>query len=312
MLDKIKGVLFGVAIGDALGVPVEFEDRHYLKENPVNGFIGYGTHNQPPGTFSDDASLTFCLAEVLTGDFNLNAIANNFVKWAYENYWTSNGKVFDIGISTRKALDKITKGIEPELAGGNTEYDNGNGALMRISPLIFYIFDKPADERFKIVQKVVSITHRHIQSVISCFYYLEFMLQLLQGKEKFEIYENLKSDIPNYLNEAGMKGINLKFLDPLLKYDIYNFPEEQIESDGFVVHTLEASVWCFLNTKNYSQAVIKAVNLGDDTDTTGAVVGGLAGLQYGYANIPAKWVEKISRAKDIEDLAERMGNNIHE
>lgn len=138
-LKQIKSALLGVAVGDALGVPVEFKSRQEISQNPVTTMIGYGTHNQPPGTWSDDSSLTFCLAEALTNDFCLDEIGQNFVKWYNENYWTPNGEVFDIGGTTKQAILRIAKGENPELAGSSKETDNGNGSLMRILPLLFYL-----------------------------------------------------------------------------------------------------------------------------------------------------------------------------
>jgi hypothetical protein len=148
LLYQIKSALFGVALGDALGVPVEFNSRETLRKKPVTDMVGYSTYNLPPGTWSDDSSLTFCLAEALTEGFDLNTIGRNFVRWAHENYWTPRGHVFDIGIATQKAIYKLSKGEEPELAGGIEDRDNGNGSLMRILPLLFYILDKEIYERF--------------------------------------------------------------------------------------------------------------------------------------------------------------------
>lgn len=154
--NKIKSVLFGVAIGDALGVPVEFINRKTIYRNPITEMIGYGTYNLPAGTWSDDSSLTFCLAEALTKDFDLQLIGNNFVKWAYENYWTPRGHVFDIGMATQKAIDRLAKGVRPDLAGGFDVSSNGNGSLMRISPLLFYLLDKPVNERFEITKYLLN------------------------------------------------------------------------------------------------------------------------------------------------------------
>ena len=303
-------MLFGVAVGDALGVPVEFKSRRAVRKNPVTDMIGYGTYNLPPGTFSDDSSLTFCLAEALTADFDLNTIGQNFVKWLYNNYWTARGNVFDVGGATRKAVDRLAKGERPELAGGTGVSSNGNGSLMRISPLLFYLLDKPINERYQITRQVSSITHGHIRSVIACFYYLEFALQLFDQKDKFEIYHNLKTEIPACLNSLSIPSEEVAFFDRLLKQNIYELPEDSIFSSGYVLHTLEASVWCLLNTGNYKDAVIKAVNLGEDTDTTGAVTGALAGLHFGLDNIPANWIKQLARQADIADLAERMGKKL--
>jgi len=307
---EIKSALFGVAVGDALGVPVEFNSRQTISKNPVTDMIGYGTYDLPAGTWSDDSSLTFCLTEALTQDFDLNVIGQNFVKWKHENYWTPHGHVFDIGIATSQAISRLAKGAKPELAGGFDETDNGNGSLMRILPLLFYLLDKPINERYDITKKVSSITHGHIRSVIACFYYLEFALQLFSGKDKFETYKDLQTEITNYLTSHSINSTEIALFDRLLKDDIYKLAEEEIQSSGYVLHTLEASIWCLLTTKNYKEAVLKAVNLGSDTDTTGAVTGGLAGLLYGLDKIPKNWLQRIARHEDIENLAERLSDKL--
>ncbi len=308
--DKIKSVLFGVAVGDALGVPVEFKSREDIRKKPVTDMIGYGTYNLPPGTFSDDSSLTFCLAEALTNGFELNVIGQNFVKWCYKNYWTPRGNVFDIGIATQQAIDRLAKGVRPDLAGGFDVSSNGNGSLMRISPLLFYLLDKPINERYEITKQVSSLTHGHIRSVIACFYYLEFARQLFVQKDKFEIYKNLQTEITNHITSISINPAEIALFDRLLKQKIHELKEEKIFSSGYVLYTLEASIWCLLTTDNYKDAVLKAVNLGGDTDTTGAVTGGLAGLLYGIDSIPSHWVKQIARHDDIEELAERLGDKL--
>lgn len=306
--DKIKSVLFGVAVGDALGVPVEFNNRQTIRKNPVTDMTGYGTYNLPPGTWSDDSSLTFCLAEALTQDFDLNVIGQNFVKWCYNNYWTPRGNVFDIGIATSQAISRLAKGERPDLAGGFEVSSNGNGSLMRISPLLFYLLDKPINERYEITKQVSSITHGHLRSVIACFYYLEFARQLFAQKDKFEIYKNLQTEITNQLTSLSINPTEIALFDRLLKQNIYELKEENIFSSGYVLHTLEASIWSLLTTDNYKDTVLKAVNLGEDTDTTGAVTGGLAGLLYGTDNIPSNWIKQIARHKDIEELTDRLND----
>lgn len=306
--DVVRSVLFGVAVGDALGVPVEFNSREVISKNPVTDMFGYGTYNLPPGTWSDDSSLTFCLAETLIQGFGLNLIGQNFVKWVYENFWTSRGFVFGIGITTQQAVTRLAKGEQPALAGGADESSNGNGSLMRILPLLFYLYDKPIDERYIITKQVSSITHGHIRSVIACFYYLEFARQVFEGKDKFEIYRNLQSQISDYLRSLLISPKEIALFDRLLKNDIDKVPEKEIYSSGYVLHTLESSIWCLLTTDNYEEAVLKAVNLGEDTDTTGAVTGGLAGLLYGVDSIPKKWLQQLARYDDIENLAERLAD----
>jgi ADP-ribosyl-[dinitrogen reductase] hydrolase len=301
-----KDILLGTAIGDALGVPVEFMSRQAVLQNPVTGMVGYGTHNKPAGTFSDDSSLAFCLAEALTTEFSLKKIAASFIAWMNSGYWTAHGDVFDIGIATSQAIRRLERGTRPDLAGGLEVSDNGNGSLMRILPLLVYIKHKPIEERYTITKQVSSITHGHIRSVIACFYYLEFARQIAEGKEKFTAYANLKEEVNNYLHSIEINREEINLFRRILEENIYELPEESIFSTGYVLHTLEASIWCILTTDNFKEAVLKAVNLGLDTDTTGAVTGGLAGLLYGFEAIPENWVTQLARKADIENLAERI------
>lgn len=305
----IKSALFGVAVGDALGVPVEFKSRDEISRHPVTGMTGYGTYDLPPGTWSDDSSLTFCLAEALTRGFDINAIGQNFVRWHREAFWTAQGEVFDVGNATRVAIDRLSRGMQADKAGSTDEKSNGNGSLMRILPLLFQMLDKPLNERFEITRQVSSITHGHIRSVIACFYYLEFARQILEGKDKAEIYMDVQTVISGHLSALLIDPAEVVKFDRLLKDDISLLPEEKIESRGYVIHTLEAAVWCLLTTGSYSEAVLRAVNLGEDTDTTAAVTGGLAGLLYGYDEIPEGWTAQIARKDDILDLADRLAEN---
>lgn len=301
-----KDILFGVAIGDALGVPVEFNSRDTIATNPVTDMRSFGTHSQPAGTFSDDSSMTFCLAEALTKPFSVQTIATNFIRWLNEAYWTAGGDVFDVGIATHGAIKQLEKGCKPELAGGTNISQNGNGSLMRILPLLMYIKEKPVSERYELTKLVSSMTHGHIRSVIACFYYLEFARYLLEGLDKFKAYERLKTEIPAFLQNISINPEEIKLFQRLLEEDIADLTMKEIHSSGYVLYTLEASIWCLLTTDNYADATLKAVNLGSDTDTTGAVTGGLAGLLYGWESIPDNWMEVLVRKEDIRELAVRL------
>lgn len=304
--DWYKDILLGVAVGDALGVPVEFRDREEVALDPVTEMRGYGTHEKPPGTFSDDSSLTFCLAEALTRPFQLDDLAESFIHWLDRGYWTADGHVFDVGIATSSAIRKLKNGVEPELAGGHTVEDNGNGSLMRILPLLTLTKDLPEDSRFDLVRKVSSITHRHTRSVMACYYYLEFALGILRGEDKFNVYKRLQLELKRFWLAKGIDAIEIRHFDRLLNEQIAILKDKEIRSSGYVMHTLEASIWCILTTECYAEATLKAVNLGLDTDTTAAVTGGLAAVLYGYKSIPAEWLAVLTRAGDIEDLAGRL------
>lgn len=291
-----------------MGVPVEFEERSQRVKNPVTDMMGFGTYNMPPGTWSDDSALTFCLAEGIAGGFDLQRIANNFISWLYENYWTATGVVFDVGIATREAINRLLKGCRPDLAGGFDESSNGNGSLMRILPLVLYIKDMSIEKRYEITKQVSSLTHGHIRAVIACFYYLEFTRKLIMGIDKFTIYHTLQREISAFLTLRSINPEEVSLFNRLLLDNIFQVEAKKIHSTGYVLHTLEASIWCLLTTDNYKDAVLKAVNLGLDTDTTGAVTGGLAGLLYGVDKIPVNWIKEVKRLPDILDLAQRMRN----
>ncbi len=315
--DRVHAALFGLAVGDALGVPVEFKDRDYLKRFPVTDMQEYGTHGQPKGTWSDDSSLTFCLAESLCKKYDINDMAKKFVEWRNEEIWTPHGKVFDIGISTNQAIHSIATGTKPMLAGGDSEMDNGNGSLMRILPLIFYIKDLKIEKRFDIIKDVSSITHAHIRSILACFIYLEYALNLLKGKTKWVAYKEMQIEVNYFLNNNPICSQNeMDKFHKILENQVgiyelqalYKYEENDINSGGYVLDSLEASLWCILTSEKYEETVLKAVNLGSDTDTTAAIAGGLAGLLYGYDAIPGNWINVLSRREDVTELCDQLSN----
>ena len=300
-----KGLLFGIAIGDALGVPVEFMSRKHLQANPVIGMREYGTHHQPAGTWSDDSAMSFLLVEQLIEGYDIERLGKKFCQWYQYNYWTPHGEIFDIGVATRNALDKVAKGISALESGECDDYSNGNGSLMRILPLAIYLQDKPIDQRFCITKEVSGITHSHIRSVIGCFFAVEFVIQLLKSKDKCDAYYEAQNIVRDYLHLIDIKSTEIELYNRILFDDISRIPEQDIYASGYVLHTLEASLWAFLTTDNFKEAVLKAVNLGNDADTIGAITGGMAGLFYGVEQIPEEWINQLVRTKDIENLGMR-------
>jgi ADP-ribosyl-[dinitrogen reductase] hydrolase len=306
MQNYITDILLGVAVGDAIGVPAEFRSREHLSVRPMTDIMGHGSHNQPAGTWSDDTSLTLALADALCEDFDLQRIADNFVAWKFGNKFTARGEVFDIGITTRNSIYNLRQGVSPTLAGADDETQNGNGSLMRILPLLAYIKDKPMSERFEITKEVSSITHGHIRAAMACFYYLEFARKLLEQKDKFQIYKELQTEVKDFFQKKNLSAKEIDCFRRLLEQDIADFPDTMIHSSGYVIHSLEASIWCLLTTINYKDAILDAVNLGEDTDTTAAITGGLAGLLYGADSIPQHWLLMLARREYIEDLGEKL------
>lgn len=267
MVYKLKDAIYGLAVVDALGVPFEFKERNSFE---CTDMIGYGTHNQPEGTWSDDTSMTLatCMSIKNKGCVDLTDIRSQFEKWLLDNAYTPFNEVFDCGNTCYCAIQ--------DKCGQTDEWSNGNGSLMRIIPLAFIkeISDKT-------IEDVSSITHAHNISKDICVKYIHIAKDLLDGI-------NLK--------DAIKKETSNEFFDELSECN-----EENIISGSFVVDSFKASLWCLLKTDNYKDCVLKAVNLGYDTDTTAAIAGGLAGIIYGYDNIPKDWIEKLQRKDLIEE-----------
>ncbi|MET3881077.1 ADP-ribosylglycohydrolase family protein [Chitinophaga sp. OAE865] len=307
MQQQITGAFYGIAIGDALGVPVEFKTRSYLSENPITTFTGYGCWNQPPGTFSDDSSLTFCTAESLITGYNLQNMADTFVRWSLEGYWGAHNEVFDIGHTTRRALQRCATGTSPLVSGGFEEFENGNGSLMRMMPLAFFLINEnDIHARYQLTREVSGITHQHFRSVLGCFIYVEFLRALLSIKNPRDAYLQMQRSVNAYLGTQPFNPAEIKLYERVLQQNIAEIPEQQIISSGYVIHTLESALWCLLNTSGYRDCVLAAVNLGGDTDTTGAVAGAAAGLHYGFDQLPAQWIGQVVKSAEIGHLANRF------
>ncbi|MUV37637.1 Thiamine phosphate synthase [Lentibacillus sp. JNUCC-1] len=312
MADHILNGIMGLTVADALGVPVEFESRESLDRDPVVGFRAYGTYNQPAGTWSDDTSLTLCLADSLSKGVNYDLAMKNFASWYNDGAYTPFGIAFDIGISTREAIARYENGTPPLECGGASEYDNGNGSLMRILPILFYLeatygkdFMK-TDGAFNIIHHISALTHAHPRSQIACGIYIAIASKLKEA-----------SDVPTAVSEGIRQARSYyqkqaRFADELTHFNrleedrFAEQPRQAIKSSGYVVDTLEAAVWCLLQTDSYQACVLKAVNLGEDTDTVAAVAGGLAGLYYGYENIPQEWLESLVEQAYVESFCHQL------
>ncbi|MBQ6401794.1 MAG: ADP-ribosylglycohydrolase family protein [Firmicutes bacterium] len=271
MEKKYRDAIFGLAIGDALGVPYEFKSRGAFT---CAGMTGFGTHKQPAGTWSDDTSMTIATAKSLRdneGAVDIGDIRHNFQMWVNEEGFNCNGYLFDIGNATSTALSTGH--------GCRDENSNGNGSLMRILPLAFT--DCTDDE----IREVSAITHGHEISMEACVIYVHVARRLLDGEPIGDILPTL---------QYGKPFGRLCRLDQLT--------EDEIRSGGYVVDTLEASLWVLAHSHDFREAVLAAVNLGGDTDTTGAVCGGLAGIAFGLeSDFAGECMEQLRGKELIEE-----------
>ncbi|MBR3622492.1 MAG: ADP-ribosylglycohydrolase family protein [Selenomonadaceae bacterium] len=309
--NNVKSLIIGHAVGDALGVPVEFTSRDKLKSHPVTSMMGYGTYSVPAGAWSDDTSMTLCLLESLgrLGRVDYNDIMQNFLKWMRNSEFTPTDQIFDIGITTREALFNYEDGITPLSCGGEDEHSNGNGSLMRIAPIALYLYAKSGnsltEEDLNVTHNISKLTHAHPRSQMGCGIYVFVAAEILAGKNLNEAIKAGVEKAHNFYNSQAEFAVELDIYRRIWNIDKFaSLKDYHIKSTGYVVYSLEAALWCLLTTDNYAECVLKAVNLGDDTDTIGAIAGGLAGLYYGIGDIPVDWRKSLIRYEVLEKMCE--------
>ena len=304
-LEQIKAVMIGHAIGDALGVPVEFCDREELIDNPVIDMRGYGTYPVPAGSWSDDTSMSIAALDSLAnGTLNPNEIMDNFVEWVEEGKYTPTGTSFDIGRTCLQAIRTYLISNNTSECGQVGEYSNGNGSLMRIHPFALFAIAKgmTLGKSLDIVREGSVLTHAHLRSIYGCGIYSMVLWDILRGADK--------SQIPSAIENAavlfdGMYPEESDHYEWAFYKKLATKTEDEISGSGYVVNTLEAALWCLLTTNSYKECVLKAVNLGEDTDTVAAIAGGLAGALYGYDSIPQEWKDTLIKREYLESLCEK-------
>jgi len=312
MKNNVLSGIMGSSVADALGVPVEFESRETLRENPVIDMRSYGTHNQVAGTWSDDTSMTLCLIDSLSKGLDYDDIMTKFRKWINKGDYAAHGHIFDVGNVTRRALFRFERGTTPLGCGGISDNDNGNGSLMRIMPILFYLQSiygtkiTEYNKAMEIIHNVSSLTHAHKRSLIACGIYISVASMLTVDKDLESAVERGIYNAVEYYKKHDEFVNELAYYKRLSNNTFSEIPLKNIKSSGYVVDTLEAAIWCLLNTKNYKDCVLMAVNLGQDTDTVAAVAGGLAGIYYGYESIPEEWLSVIVKRDYIKGLCNKF------
>ena len=304
ILYKIRSVILGHAVADALGVPVEFSSRAELDTAPVTKMEGFGTYNMPVGSWSDDTSMTLCaLDSIGKGYIDHVEIMENFCRWFYTNEYTPTGKCFDIGGACMQAIEKYKAfGLPPHMCGGEGEHSCGNGSLMRILPFaLFCEYGEYSGNWLDIIHLGSSLTHRHERCKVGCGIYSIIIRKLLCRPDQDSVYAGLKRASSVYEGNSELDKYK-RIFEP----SFADLPVDEIKSSGYVVDTLEAALWCLLTADSYKECVLKAVNLGEDTDTVAAVAGGLAGALYGLDAIPTEWLDTLIKREYIEELCEKF------
>ena len=262
-LQIVRSVMLGHAIADAMGVPVEFSDRSDRRRDPVTGYRGYGAHDVPAGTWSDDTSMALATLDSLAHGLDYTDMMERFCDWKLHAAYTATGVVFDMGITTSKELSQFKQGVPALSCGLSGEYDNGNGSLMRIIPAALYCkyacADLSLDERLAIIHNVSALTHSHPRSQMGCGIYALILMELCDGRGIAGIQTGIDRAKRYYeANPVFSKelGSYARILNCLSIMDFARMPEDEIKSGGYVVSTLEAALWCVLNTNNYRDCVL--------------------------------------------------------
>ncbi len=306
---KIKAGLVGLCVGDALGLPAKSQYREYIENNPIITMQGGGTHDQKPGTWSDSSSLTFCLAEALCitrePEEILEITARKFCDWYFMGYWTAHGKPIDLAFTTGQAIYNLSKGKPPTEAGNKTDGNNSNGALMRLLPLVFCHSFFEFDELIKLTYDVSSITHGHEINLMGCGLYMSIALSLFEGNPPEKAYREGIQRVKERYKEPPFVSERKEY-QRIIDGQLGGLNVDDIKSHAYIVSTLEAALWCLLNTDNYRDAVLKAVNLAEDADHVASITGGLAGIYYGFESIPTDWINQLAKKNNILDLAHRL------
>jgi ADP-ribosylglycohydrolase len=305
--ERIETSIWAAITGDALGVPVESSPRAELALCAVKNMLGFGRYDQPRGTWSDDSAMMLCSMESLCRGFDPQDMGKRFCAWMFEGHWTATGFVFDAGITTLTALESIHKGEKcARDSGAATEDDNGNGSLMRILPAALYCANEPIPEFLSHIHEVSAITHAHPRAMMGCGIYALLVRRLLEEPLKEQARQRAIRDALDYYGSRERFRPQLDHFRRVLADDIASLDQQDIETTGYVVHTLEAALWSFLRHETTGEILLQAVNLGLETDTTGTVAGGLAGLTHGLEGVPRDWLDSLARRDDIAKLIERF------
>ncbi len=300
LLSRYRGSLTGLAVGDALGTTIEFCRPGQFE--PVKDMVGGGPFNLEAGHWTDDTSMALCLAESLIecAGFDANDQMRRYLRWYREGHLSSAGHCFDVGNTVSAALRRFELSGNP-FEGETDAHFGGNGSLMRLAPIPLGFAQDPL-AAIQMAAEMSRTTHAAPEPVDACRYYTGLIIGALQGTSK----EVLLS--PHYAPALVLweKAPLSPRIDEVAAgtFKVKNPPE--IRGTGYVVDALEAALWSFWHTDSFEAGALKAVNLGDDADTTGAIYGQLAGAFYGYEAIPEHWRQRIALANRILQFAEGL------
>lgn len=304
LVDRQRGCLLGLAVGDALGAAVEFKSPGSFA--PVTGYRAGGPHGLDPGEWTDDTSMALALADsMLARGWDLNDHADRYLDWWKKGRYSVNGRCFDIGITVSDALRRYQQTGNATTSGSTEDRASGNGSIMRFAPIaIRYhaLLPENLDQLLEFAEESSRPTHGSEQCLSACRYLALILTGMIRGISRDEV---LSPDWQSLAEATESKPFH-PAIHAVVAGSYRDKQPPEIRGTGYVVHSLEAALWAFASTDNFSDAVLKAVNLGDDADTTGAICGQLAGACYGERGIPEKWREGLARREMIEEPLNKL------
>ena len=332
--------IMGVLIGDALGNPVQFMSRASVrKRGLVKGMEKGGVFNMPAGSWTDDGSMTLATLDSLTqkGTLDYDDIMERFIRWDSDGQYTPFGRAYDQGITCMDAIDRYSRTHKWDSCGKTGEKANGNGGLMRIMPVCLYAAIKEKDgtmtekEAVQAVHNATLLTHNHLRACTASGIYYFMCKEILKNRGFFnntDAADAAADIVPAKASVSVLREILQSAMDAAVSFyrqnnmddelvsytriknleEFAKLPADKIRSSGYVVHTLEASVWTLVTTGSLEEALLQGVNLGDDADTVGAVAGGLSGLYYGYGSVPAAWKDAMQKRAWLEEMCQKAAH----
>lgn len=302
--------IYGFAIGDALGVPIKNINRSGLRLCPIADMHGYGYYGVPTGTWSENTSLMLSIVDSIgeTDDINYDDIMLKMLNWNKYNNFKSRIEIFKLSDANKIALSNFKNGVLPVSCGSNISSDCS--CLSRMVPLIYYLHSRDYifDEEVSIVNDVCSMSHLNEVNMLGCMIFCDYTSQLLNGIDKFEALKIIRSrEYNKYYSDNCISLYNR-----ILNDDFISLYSSKIKSGDDIIETLEAGLWSFLNGKNFDDCLINAINLGNNTNTIGAITGLWSGIAFGNQQIPERWYNKLKGKEILNDLCIKFSSVLEE
>jgi len=302
--ERRRGCLLGLAIGDALGAAVEFSPPGSFE--PVTGFRAGGPHGLKPGEWTDDTSMALALADsIINVGWDLNDQASRYVDWWKRGMYSVNGACFDIGITTQDALGTFVRSGDARSSASSHERSSGNGSIMRLAPVPITfgnLYPARIEELSRVAAESSLPTHASPQCLSACRYMALVLAALMAGESRDDV---LSPEWPALDVLRKVEPLH-PAIDEVASGSFRRRTPPEIRGSGYVVHSLEAALWAFHDAADFREAVLRAVNLGDDADTTGAVCGQLAGTFWGIEGIPGRWRRDVAQSEMLIAVADSL------